>query len=143
MPKFNSDNNPTKKNPFGSLFGKPSGNEAKAEDKKPAAATSSKPSGKPAGTGGIPTSVNAAIKEAKEAAANAAKTAEAAPKPVAPKPAAPQTTEAPKAAKKPVDAIVQEVIHGDWGNGADRKAKLEAAGYDYNAVQARVNQLLK
>ena len=142
MPKFNSNENPAKKNPFGSLFGKPSGNEAKAEDKKPAATASSKPAGKPAGTGGIPTSVNAAIKEAKEAAANAAKTAEAV-KPAAPKPSAPQTTEAPKAAKKPVDAIVQEVIHGDWGNGADRKAKLEAAGYDYNAVQARVNQLLK
>ena len=48
----------------------------------------------------------------------------------------------PENAKKPVDAIVQEVIHGDWGNGADRKAKLEAAGYDYDLVQRAVNNAL-
>ena len=28
------------------------------------------------------------------------------------------------------------------GNGGDRKNALTEAGYDYNAVQARVNQLL-
>ncbi|MBQ1440213.1 MAG: N-acetylmuramoyl-L-alanine amidase, partial [Solobacterium sp.] len=41
------------------------------------------------------------------------------------------------------DDIAKAVIRGEYGNGADRKAKLEAAGYDYNAVQARVNELLK
>lgn len=46
------------------------------------------------------------------------------------------------APKKSVDEIAREVIQGKWGNGAERKKKLEAAGYDYNAVQARVNQLL-
>ena len=44
--------------------------------------------------------------------------------------------------KKSIDTIAREVIRGDWGNGADRKKRLTAAGYDYNAVQKRVNQLL-
>ncbi|EJW93844.1 protein containing Cpl-7 lysozyme, partial [gut metagenome] len=34
------------------------------------------------------------------------------------------------------------MIRGDWGNGADRKARLESAGYNYDAVQARVNAIL-
>ena len=45
--------------------------------------------------------------------------------------------------KKSVDAIAREVIRGDWGNGDERKRKLTAAGYDYSAVQKRVNELLK
>lgn len=45
-------------------------------------------------------------------------------------------------AKKSVDEIAKEVIAGKWGNGADRKANLSAAGYDYAAVQAKVNALL-
>ena len=45
-------------------------------------------------------------------------------------------------AKKSLDTIAQECIAGKWGNGADRKAKLKAAGYDYNEVQDRVNELL-
>lgn len=43
---------------------------------------------------------------------------------------------------KSIDAIAREVIRGDWGNGADRKARLESAGYNYIAVQERVNELL-
>lgn len=43
---------------------------------------------------------------------------------------------------KSIDQLAREVIRGDWGNGADRKNRLTAAGYDYDAVQARVNQLL-
>ena len=50
---------------------------------------------------------------------------------------------APAPKKKTVNEIAQEVIDGKWGNGADRKAKLAAAGYSYDAVQARVNELLK
>ena len=42
-----------------------------------------------------------------------------------------------------VDELAKEVIKGLWGNGADRKAKLTAAGYDYSKVQKRVNELLK
>lgn len=44
--------------------------------------------------------------------------------------------------KKSVDEIAREVIDGKWGNGADRKNRITAAGYDYAAVQKRVNQLL-
>ena len=44
--------------------------------------------------------------------------------------------------KKSVAAIADEVIAGKWGNGSDRKNKLQAAGYDYNAVQAEVNKKL-
>lgn len=45
--------------------------------------------------------------------------------------------------KKSIDEIAREVINGKWGNGAARKQKLEAAGYSYQEVQNRVNQLLK
>lgn len=44
--------------------------------------------------------------------------------------------------KKSVDTIAREVIAGKWGNGVDRKKRLEAAGYDYNAVQKRINELM-
>ena len=44
---------------------------------------------------------------------------------------------------KSVDEIAREVIKGLWGNGIERKNKLEAAGYNYSAVQARVSELLK
>lgn len=43
---------------------------------------------------------------------------------------------------KSVDELAREVIDGKWGNGAQRKQRLTAAGYDYAAVQKRVNQLL-
>ena len=44
--------------------------------------------------------------------------------------------------KKSVDELAQEVIDGKWGDGEDRKKRLEAAGYNYNAVQNRVNEML-
>lgn len=47
-----------------------------------------------------------------------------------------------KPAKKTVDQVAQEVINGSWGNGDDRKRRLQAAGYDYNAVQNVVNAKL-
>ena len=47
------------------------------------------------------------------------------------------------AVKKSIDAVAKEVIAGKWGNGSDRKKRLKAAGYDYAAVQKRVNALLK
>ncbi|WP_373756037.1 hypothetical protein [Jeotgalibaca porci] len=28
-----------------------------------------------------------------------------------------------------------------WGNGADRKARLERAGYNYNTIQNLVNRM--
>lgn len=41
---------------------------------------------------------------------------------------------------KPIDQIADEVIAGQWGNGADRKKRLTDAGYSYDAVQKAVNQ---
>lgn len=45
--------------------------------------------------------------------------------------------------KKSVDEVAKEVLRGDWGNGADRKKRLEASGYNYAQVQAAVNRLCK
>lgn len=44
--------------------------------------------------------------------------------------------------KKSIEEIAKEVIKGVWGNGDERKKRLTNAGYNYNDVQARVNQLL-
>lgn len=43
---------------------------------------------------------------------------------------------------KSTSEIAKEVIAGEWGNGDERKKKLEAAGYDYETVQAEVNKQL-
>lgn len=43
---------------------------------------------------------------------------------------------------KSVTEVAQEVIRGLWGNGDERRARLEAAGYDCAAVQEKVNELL-
>lgn len=51
------------------------------------------------------------------------------------------TVEATKP-KKTIEQVAKEVIRGDWGNGAERKQKLTAAGYDYNAVQKKVNEMI-
>jgi LysM repeat protein len=50
--------------------------------------------------------------------------------------AKPQTKPTPKTTAQ----LAEEVIAGQWGNGEDRKKRLTAAGYDYNAVQNSVNQ---
>ena len=44
--------------------------------------------------------------------------------------------------KKTIEELSKEVIDGKWGDGETRKKKLEEAGYDYNAVQDRVNEML-
>lgn len=49
---------------------------------------------------------------------------------------------APIASSKSIDIIAKEVIQGKWGNGAERKQNLAAAGYDYAAVQKCVNEIL-
>lgn len=43
---------------------------------------------------------------------------------------------------QPVDEIAHEVIDGKWGKGYERKLKLTEAGYDYDTVQRRVNEIL-
>lgn len=46
----------------------------------------------------------------------------------------------PVAEIKSVETIAKEVLAGKWGNGAYRKSSIEKAGYNYNAVQQKVNE---
>lgn len=39
-------------------------------------------------------------------------------------------------------AVATACVRGDYGNGAERKEKVTAAGYDYATVQGIVNQML-
>lgn len=55
-------------------------------------------------------------------------------------PAPAPTPEPTPAPKKSNEEIAQEVIAGKWGNGEERKKRLTDAGYDYQAVQNRVNE---
>lgn len=50
-------------------------------------------------------------------------------------------TESVVASGKTLDEIVLEVYRGEWGNGLERQARLEAAGYDYQIVQNRIDAL--
>lgn len=43
---------------------------------------------------------------------------------------------------KSLEEIAKEVLSGKWGNGDDRKKRLTEAGYNYNAVQTKVNELV-
>lgn len=56
------------------------------------------------------------------------------------------TTSKPKpktsTVRKTVAQLANEVIRGSWGNGAERKRRLGASGYDYAAVQREVNRRL-
>lgn len=47
-----------------------------------------------------------------------------------------------KPVEKTIDQLADEVLAGKWDNGAERERLLTAAGYDYNAVQKRVNEIL-
>ena len=47
-----------------------------------------------------------------------------------------------KPALKSIDEIANEVIRGDWGCGQERYDKLTEAGYSYDKVQARVDEIL-
>lgn len=46
-------------------------------------------------------------------------------------------------AKLSIEDIAKKVINGDYGDGAARKSKLEAEGYNYATVQAKVNEILR
>lgn len=52
------------------------------------------------------------------------------------------TSKPVNSAKKSNETIAQEVINGVWGNNPQRKNNLINAGYDYNTIQAIVNQKL-
>lgn len=54
----------------------------------------------------------------------------------------PAPAPAPTPVKKSIEEVAKEVIQGKYGNGQDRIAALKKAGYDYNKVQAIVNQLM-
>lgn len=45
-------------------------------------------------------------------------------------------------AGKSVETVAREAIVGIWGNMPKRKADLEKAGYDYDEVQAKINEIL-
>lgn len=55
----------------------------------------------------------------------------------------PQQPAASAPAKKSNEEIAKEVINGRWGNGADRKNRLEAAGYVYADIQRIVDTMVK
>lgn len=42
-----------------------------------------------------------------------------------------------------IDKVAKEVLDGKYGNGNERRSKLSLAGYDYKAVQKRVNELVE
>ncbi len=48
--------------------------------------------------------------------------------------------EEPTPQKKSAEQLADEVMDGRWGNGAERKQRLEAAGYSYTEVQKIVNE---
>lgn len=50
--------------------------------------------------------------------------------------------DAPAPARKSAAELADEVLAGKWGNGAERRSRLETAGYSYAAVQAAVNAKL-
>lgn len=54
----------------------------------------------------------------------------------------PEPTPEPTPSKKSVEELANEVLEGKWGNGEERKQRLEAAGYNYQEVQNRVNEKL-
>lgn len=45
--------------------------------------------------------------------------------------------------KKTIDELAQEVLDGKWGNGDERKEALTKEGYDYDAIQKKVNEILE
>lgn len=44
---------------------------------------------------------------------------------------------------KSLDEVTKEILSGKWGTGEQRKQALINAGYDYDAVQKRVNEVIK
>lgn len=48
----------------------------------------------------------------------------------------------PNECGKDISTVAREVIVGLWGNGTARKVGLESYGYNYDEVQAKVNEIL-
>lgn len=49
------------------------------------------------------------------------------------------TVSKPSEPLKSVSEVAKEVVQGLWGNGSERKQRLEKSGYDYEVVQQYVN----
>ena len=45
--------------------------------------------------------------------------------------------------KKSDDEIIKEIMEGKWGNGEERKQKLQSAGYEYNSIQQKINEIIR
>ena len=45
--------------------------------------------------------------------------------------------------RKDLELVVDDILRGMWGNGAERKRKLTDAGYDYAQIQNLINTKLK
>ena len=43
--------------------------------------------------------------------------------------------------EKTIEELAYEVIAGKWGNGEERARRLIEAGYDYDAIQTKVNEM--
>ena len=48
-----------------------------------------------------------------------------------------------KVNRKSNEAVAQEVIRGQWGNGNDRRNRLRNAGYDPDTIQKIVNMYMR
>lgn len=49
----------------------------------------------------------------------------------------------PEPEEKTIDELAEEVINGLWGNDEDRYRRLTDAGYNYDLIQGRVNEILE
>ena len=79
----------------------------------------------------IKAKVDALVKKAEDAKKQAEEAARAAAK---------AKSEAARKAK--IEELANEVIQGKWGNGQERYDKLTAAGYSYDEIQGKVNEIL-
>ena len=143
--------------PFSSAFNKLAN--AKNAAEKPAAAPTPRPAGqapvpspRPAGQAPAPSPRPAGLASAAtprpagpaptpKPAAPTPRPAAFAAKPASPSPAAAAPAPAPQL--KSIDEIAKDVIRGNYGNGEERKRRLAAAGYNYEQVQKRVNEMLR
>ena len=58
-------------------------------------------------------------------------------------PVKPTTSQKPQnTVLKSEEEVAKEVVAGKWGNGKERQQRLTEAGYDYNAIQKIVNQMV-
>lgn len=57
--------------------------------------------------------------------------------------ARPQYPSNQKTSNSSIQELANEVIRGDWGDGDERKSRLQNAGHDAEGVQQEVNRLLQ